>query len=113
MHAAGTLGKNVYVCSELVALCGNFGKEYICMHAAGTLGKNVYVCSKFELSIRLNVLPIHLPSFNSLHSAGTLGKNIFVCTLRELWEKIYVVVRNLRDLLDMGIITRELKQSVQ
>ena len=76
------------------------------MHAAGTLGKNVYVCSKFELSI-------HLPSFNSLHSAGTLGKNIFVCTLQELWEKIYVVVRNLRDLLDMGIITRELKQSVQ
>ena len=35
-----------------------------------------------------------------MHAAGTLGKN-------------NVLVRNLRDVLDMGIITRGLKEFVQ
>ena len=60
-----------------------------------------------------------------LHSAGsqtlathlklkvTLRINICACTLRELWEKIYIFVQILREVLDMGIITRGLKQCLQ
>ena len=136
LHCAGTLGKNICLCMlwelgkylysfpisqakfsyrELVALCGNFGKEYMSMHAVGTWKVFIFF-SYFSGKILIQRIGCTVRElWERIYVYACCGKleSIYIlflfliqrigCTVRELWDRIYVLVLSAMGYIhDMG-----------